>query len=170
MEDNKNSTNVISYLSQFKEEMPEWLCNYRQENKVPFSDIMSSRVGYYPGSGFDGTLFKVCNRSHSVHSYLYVDFHIRKDEMKNHLLEPRSIYGYHSIGRIEWDEKDLMPNGQYPIDVTYNRPNPYSFVLKDEPPHCFTEIMERDEDRTDDWGAKRFAVTFLFADGIGNPD
>ena len=26
--------------------------------------------------------------------------------------------------------------------------------------------MERDNDKDDEWGAKRFAITFLFADGI----
>ena len=51
------STNV--YLSQLREEIPQWLADYRPGNKVSFSDFMSGRVGYYPGSGLDGHLVKV---------------------------------------------------------------------------------------------------------------
>ena len=156
---------VISYLSKYKEAIPQWLCNYPNGGKVSFSDIMSSRVGFYPGSRFDGTLMRIGNKSHAVHSFIYVDYGVRKDDLVNNLLEPRSIYGYHSIGRIEWKEKDIMPNGQYPLNV-YMRPRSAAPLIKDEQPYCFTEIMERDEDRGDNWGAKRFAVTFLFADGI----
>lgn len=163
------SLSTISYLSKYEEEIPQWLFNYPNGGKVTFSDIMSERVGYYPGSGFDGTLMRIGNKSNSVHSFLYVDYAVRKNDLIKNLLEPRSIYGYHSIGRIEWEEKDIMPNGQYPLNV-FKKPrhnqDPNWFVLKDEQPYCFTEIMERNEDKGNDWGAKRFAITFLFADGI----
>lgn len=160
---------ISSYLSQFEEEIPEWLRYYKEGAKVPFSLVMSDRIGYYPGSGYDGTLIKVCNISKSVHSFLYVDYGLSKKDLLNHLSQPNSILGYHSIGRIEWDEKDIMPNGQYPLNVN-KRPlhalDPKWFVDPNEKPYCFTVIMERDADKDDDWGAKRFAVTFLFADGI----
>ena len=84
---------VISYLSKYEEAIPQWLCNYPNGRKVSFSDIMSSRVGYYPGSGFDGTLMRVGNKSHAVHSFLYVDYGVRKIELTNNLLKPRSING-----------------------------------------------------------------------------
>ena len=32
--------------------------------------------------------------------------------------------------------------------------------------YCFTEIFERDENRDEEWGANRFAGTFLYADAI----
>ena len=128
--------NICSYLSQFEEEQPLWLWNYKKGMPVSFSDIMAGRVAYYPGSGYDGTLIKVGNLSRSVHSYLYVDYGVGKEEMIKHLAQPNSIYGYHSIGHIEWSEKG------------------------------FTEIMERNSDKDEAFGARRFAVTFLFADGI----
>lgn len=156
-----------SYLSQFEEEMPEWLWEYKKGMPVSFSDIMAGRVAYYPGSGFDGDLIKVSNRSRAVHSYLYVDYGLGKEELILHLSEPNSIYGYHSIGRIEWSEKDLMPNGQYPLNVSKAPRTPFRKPFKsDEQPYCFTEIMERNPDKGEDFGAKRFAITFLFADGI----
>lgn len=158
---------ISSYLSQFEEEMPLWLWKYEEGMLVSFSDIMTGRIAYYPGSGYDGTLIKVGNRSRAVHSYLYVDYGVGKEDLIKHLAEPNSIYGYHSIGRIEWTEKDILPNGQYPLNVNKKPRTPFRGPFKsDEKPYCFTEIMERNPDKDKDFGAKRFAVTFLFADGI----
>lgn len=163
-------TEMISHLSKFREEIPTWLKNYRQGDKITFKDIMSSRVAYYPGSGHDGTLMKVGNMSHSVHSFLYVDYGLSKSGLEDHIAQENSIRGYHPIAEIEWQEKDLMPNGQhqYPAYITaqLRHKDPYWFVDKNEKPYCFSVIMERDEDRDDTWGAERFVVTFLFADGI----
>ncbi len=165
----KQEVNVSTYLSHYKEEIPNWLQDYNAGSDVRFSDIMSGRVGYYPGSGYDGTLMKVANKSHTVHSFLYVDCGISKKDLTEHLADPYNILGYHRIGRIEWSEKDLMPNGQYPLNVN-KRPlhnqDPNWFVDPKEKPYCFTDIMERDSHKDDTWGAERFAITFLFADGI----
>lgn len=157
---------MIDYLKQHQEELPTWLENYRQGDSVSFAEIMNSRIAYYPGSGFDGHLVSVANRAHCVHSYLYVDYLLKKDELISHI-DGEGFRGYHSIGRIEWAERDLMPNGQYPIPAhLLEGVNPTLFVDKDVVPYCFTEVFERDADRGDEWGAERFAVTFLFADGI----
>lgn len=160
---------VSSYLSQYQEEIPKWLSEYKNGAEVTFADIMSSRIGYYPGSGFDGTLMKVGNKAHTVHSFLYVDYGISKKDLIDHLAQPSSILGYHSIGRIEWEEKEILPNGEYPLNVRkdplYIKDPNYVF-LENEKPYCFTEILERDEDKDEIWGAIRFCVTFRFADGI----
>lgn len=167
----KPNLTVDGYLSQYREDMPQWLCGYSNGAKVTFADVMSSRVGYYPGSGLDGSLLMVGNRSHALHSYLYVDYGISKEDVLNELSRLNSIRGYHSIGLIEWKSTDLLPNGPYPIDIA-KRPkysdNPNSFVLRDEAPYCFTMIMERDAAYDDSWGAARFALTYLFADGIAS--
>jgi hypothetical protein len=161
-------TDMISYLSKFREETPVWLENYLHGEQLSFRDIMSSRVGYYPGSGYDGTLMKVGNMSHSVHSFLYVDYLLKREDLGNHIAQKNSIRGYHPIGKLEWQESDLMPSGQYPL-VLNKKPghgNPNTFVDPNEKPYCFSMIMERDEDRDNSWGAEHFVITFLFADGI----
>lgn len=161
---------MVLYLSKYREEIPAWLKNYPHSEKITFKDIMSSRVAYYPGSGHDGMLMKVGNMSHSVHSFLYVDYGLSKSGLEDHIAQENSIRGYHPIGKIEWQESDLMPNGQYqyPVDIIaqLRHRDPYWFVDKNEKPYCFSVIMERDKDRYDTWGAERFVVTFLFADGI----
>ena len=161
-------TDIYTYLKDYREEEPEWIARYLHGEEITFKDIMSSRIGYYPGSGFDGELMKVGNKSHSVHSFIYVDYMLKRKELEDHLAEEDSILGYHPVGQIEWQESDLMPNGQYPLDINirplYGEPN--RFVRKGETPYCFSVVMERNEDKGDTWGAKHFVVTFLFADGI----
>jgi len=161
-------TDIYTYLKDYREEEPEWIARYLHGEEITFKDIMSSRIGYYPGSGFDGELMKVGNKSHSVHSFIYVDYMLKRKELEDHLAEEDSILGYHPVGQIEWQESDLMPNGQYPLDINirplYGEPN--RFVRKGETPYCFSVVMERNEDKDDTWGAKHFVVTFLFADGI----
>lgn len=154
------------YLLKFKEPLPEWLCKYKSGNKVSFAQFMQGRVGYYPGSGYDGSLISICNRSHCVHSFLYVDYGLSRATLCEHLDKKDCITGYHSIGRVEWTEKDLIPNGYYPTESPINTRVTTNFVLGDETPYCFMEIFERNAERDDNWGAERFAVTFLFADGI----
>ena len=70
---------------------------------------------------------------------------------------------------MDWNEQDLAPHGQYAPNFRMTEremEKAMSFVLKDADPYCFMEVYERNDDKGDDWGAKRFAVTFLFADGI----
>ena len=140
---------MTEYLSKFREEEPAWIKRYLHGEQITFKDIMSSRVAYYPGSGYDGTLLKVGNMSHSVHSFLYVDYGISRKELENHLAQKNSIRGYHPIGRIEWEESNLLPNGQYPMNIN-KKPmffEPTAFVDPNEKPYCFSLIMERDEDQ-----------------------
>lgn len=123
-----HKTKLISYLYQYREEVPLWLKNYTIGSKVNFSDVMSGQIGYYPGSEYDGTFIEIGNRSHTIHSFLYVDYLLPKSDLIQHLARPNSIYGYHSIGRIEWQEKDIIPNGPYVMHLNRLRGrNPMAF-------------------------------------------
>lgn len=145
---------MISYLKDFREEAPTWLSNYLQGGKLSFKDLMSSRVAYYPGyyqrCYCDGTLIKVGNKSHSVHSFLYVD-NIKRKELEEQIAKEDSFSGYHLVGQIEWQEADIMPSGRHQILKTNNQETPY----------CFSMIMERDADKDDSWGAEHFVVTIF---------
>ena len=82
------STN--DYLSQLREEIPQWIADYRPGDRVSFSDFMSGRVGYYPGSRLDGHLVKVGGMSHSVHCFLYVDYLETREHIVTYI--PASIH------------------------------------------------------------------------------
>ena len=158
---------IKEYLSQFKEEMPLWLQKYQPGDQVSFEQFMSGRVGYYPGSREDGNLVSECNRAQCVHTFLYVDYGIKREFLKNLLAKENAFRGYHLIGYVDWNESDLTPHGPYPLGINYGfRGNPRQGLVIDEPPYVFMAVFERDAEKGDDWGAERFAVAFLFADGI----
>ena len=156
---------MISYLSNYREKNPEWISKYLRGEQITFKNIMSSRIGYYPGSGHDGTLIKIGNQSHSVHSFLHVDYMLSRKNLEEQI---KTIRGYHQIAQIEWKETDLMPNGQYPLDIRTPLPRfkPQHFTNQREPPYCFSVFLERNKNQNDSWGAEHFVVTFLLADGI----
>lgn len=153
---------MIAFLKKYREEEPEWLRDYANGKQPTFSDVMSSRVGYYPGyyqrCECDGTLIKVANMSQTVHSFLYVDSTLGRTRLEENLAQSNSFNGYHLAGKIEWQESDLPPIAQHHIFKAKGD--------KQETPYCFTAIMERDEEKNDTWGAKLFAITFLFANSI----
>ena len=130
------------FLSRFREPIPDWLRRYKSGDRVCFKDFIGGRVGYYPGSRFDGALIAVCNRSHCVHSFLYVDYGLKRE-----ILE------------------DLAPSVVITDYDTKKRCEKYAFT-REMTPYCFMDIYERNADNGDDWGTERFAVTSLFADGI----
>lgn len=161
--------NLLSILAQDPEEMPRWLKDYKPGDRVSFSDFMSERIGYYPGSGDDGCLVRTCNISHCVHSFIHVDYSIAEHDLKREAEEYNAFRGYHVIGRVDWKEQDLAPHGQYSPNFNITKEEmerAMSFVRKDVEPYCFMEIYERNAGKGEDWGAERFAVAFLFADGI----
>ena len=159
---------MTDYLKQWAEEMPKWLADYRTGGKVAFSDFISGRVGYYPGSYFDGCLIETANKAHCVHSFLYVDYGVTREQVEEELSKKDAIRGYHSIGRVEWSHKDLMPQGDYqlPYELLTRVKDPGMFIAKNVQPFCIMEIYERNQDKDELWGAERIAVTYLFADGI----
>ena len=155
-------TDIYTYLKDCCEEEPEWIARYLRGEQITFNDIMSSRVGYYPGYytklECDGSLIKVGCKCHSVHSFLYVDYQVTRKELEEQIARKDSFHGYHLVGRIEWQESVIMPSGRHLIlkPIRNNQETPY----------CFSIIMERNEDQDDKWGAEHFSVTFLFGIGI----
>lgn len=155
-------TDIYTYLKAYREEEPEWIARYLRGEQITFKDVMSTRVGYYPGYytklECDGSLIKVGNKSHSVHSFLYVDYQVTRNLLEDQIAKENSFHGYHLVGRIEWQETDIMPSGRHQIL------KPIRNVQ--EAPYCFSIIMERNEDKDETWGAEHFVVTFLFGIGI----
>ena len=153
------SDTMIEYLKTYREDMPQWLKDYKSGDFVPFTEFLAGRVGYYPGSYTNGTLIKVGNMSQSVHCFIQVDYWMERDYLNRHLAMPRCVYGYHEIGRVEWTGEDILPRGEYPsLEIARRCPkNWYDW----ENPYYFLVIFERDKNRDDSWGAERFAVAFF---------
>lgn len=159
---------MTDYLKKWREVMPSWLANYRPGDHVEFSDFMGGRIGYYPGSFFDGCLIKTANKAHCLHAFLYVDYGVTREEVEEELGEENALLGYHPIGRVEWPFKDIMPHGFFHIPSEYTPMINKRLMLVEEgvKPFCIMEAYERNNDRDDTWGSERLALAYLFADGI----
>lgn len=155
---------IFEYLSQYREEIPEWIRNYTEDTKITFADVMSGRTSYYPGFGEDGSMLEAANRSHSVHSHILLDYWNSREEDRRQIAR---IKGYHSIGHIDWKISDILPLGFYRQNVK-RKPmmGDGDFFPARSAPHYFTEILARDPDYDDSHGAERMALTILCADGI----
>lgn len=145
---------MVNYLSQHREQTPEWLVRYNPFESVPFDVVMSGRVGYYPGACYDLNLIDVAGKAGCAHSFISVDY--GADEQK--LFDRLHSFGYHLIDRIEWPLEIILPDDPLPKVDYAPRNDPMTFVSKEIKPYLVTEILQKDGDR--------FAFTGLFADGI----
>ena len=160
------------YLQRQPEEMPHWLDQF--EDGAPFSrqQFFGSRVVYYPGSGTDGHPVQLFGSTHSAHSFVYADYGLRQADLEAELEHPRyGFCGYHTLARLQLQQTDLVPAGCiYHIRAEEIQPGMYGFATVINAPFGFLEILERDSDRDDNYGARRLAILFLGADGIATYD
>ena len=160
--------NISKYLSQYREDVPQWLRQYKPGDQVAFKDFFDGRVGYNPSVVQSGIVVKAVNEAHCVPSFLYVSSQMTRKEIGEMLQE---FDGYHLIGHVEWSEKDMMPNGQHPFKISMNDrerklwSNESILRTPEVEPFAFLEVLERDSDRNDNLGPERLAIAFLFANG-----
>lgn len=155
------------YLQSLQEPVPAWLENFKAGDTPDMREVLQSRLVYYPGSGFDGQPIKTCVQSGCAHLFLYVDFCLSRKDLENNLKE-HPFRGYHIVASADLEENDLCPNGWHP-SVRINPKDP-GIRLRNEKPYAFITVFERDEELDDTHGTRRFAVIFLFADGIATYD
>ena len=162
-------TLMDEFLRQYEEPLPVWLANYREGENFTFDDVVSSRLGYYPGFRKDGTLLMIGNRSHTIHSFVHTDYMNMREDVRRQV---EHIRGYHVIGKMEWQINESLPLPS--IGTEYRKT--YELMMErfgawisrwtDDTPYLITHIMERDSDRGEDFGALRIAVTSSNLDGF----
>ncbi len=148
--------------------MPEWLQKHVRGKAVDMNQVLSSRIVYYPGSGDDGQPIHTFNQGQCAHVFLYVDYGVSRRELEDVLTAP-GFAGYTRLDRIEISEEELIPNGWTP-SLYYPEHLSGVFVRNDVTPFCFMDIYERKPRYDRSHGSKRFAVIFLFADGLATYD
>ena len=95
------------------------MTDYQPGAQIAFSDVMASRIGYYPGSLFDGCLIKTANKAHCTHTFLYVDYGVTRDQVERELSREDALMGYHSIGSVEWPYDEILPLGGFQVPLGY---------------------------------------------------
>jgi len=168
---------IDNYLSYEEELVPNWIMNHEKGDSVDLDDILTrGKVVFYPGSGIDGEPIKLINKSHYAHTYLYVDYNYKREEIERELLKEDVIKGYYLVDMIK------MPT--YVISRMidnhgYYRPTKYSFYVPEDKeimgpkkegifvPYCFITIFERKIGYDESYGAKRFCLIYLCHDLFG---
>ena len=159
-----------AFLQTLREPMPRWLSAVDPSRQFPVKAFLKSRIAFYPGSGFDGHLVKVFGSTHVVHCFVYADYGVSDTALKRELDDPeRGFRGYHSLARIDLEEKNLLPTGWVPHvtqdEARYRVSGTWTYQR-----FGFVEILERDAHLDEEHGAKRLAVMFLGADGVAAYD
>lgn len=156
------------YLRRIPERMPQWLERFSPGDRFDRDAFFSSRVVYYPGSGFDGHAVKLFGSSHSAHSFIYVDYGITRDRIKQELADPAHTFrGYRTVGVIRLGMEDLTPSGWLPHPP---QPIRHPFIAGTIEPFGLLAVLELDNLFDHRHGPWRLAVLFLGADGIATYD
>lgn len=140
--------------------MPEWLRLVERDApdaKRVCQLFLSSRLVFYPGSGFDGGPIAAFNRAHAAHCYVYVDYDVSRQELEDRIRD--GFRGYASLTRIEVSQSDLVDRW-----VPHDQRARGARTISPARPSGFIEVFERNADLQDTHGAERFAVLFLLAD------
>ena len=160
---------MCDYLRQYREEVPEWLKNYKPGDDFNFEDIIKGRLAYYPGFGYDGTMLTVGNKSHAVHSFVHTDYMNTRQNIERQI---NHVRGYHVIGRQEWNIEEVLPlplegtNYRYAYDKMIQRAGNWIKRWTDDTPYLITHILERNPERDEEYGASRIAITTSNIDGF----
>ena len=136
---------MFEYLSQYQEDVPEWLIG----DAFSLVNFFASRTVVYPGTGRDGHAIKIFNKSHSTHCFVCIDQDYRADQIRQKLApgsyEGSDFYirGYDVI--FEQDLAQEIPGAQPEA----------AFHL------C---VYERNPGYGDDYGAARLTLLLVGAE------
>ncbi|WP_076791956.1 hypothetical protein [Chlorobium sp. KB01] len=146
-----------------------WLDNITQEQietgMFPLNEVLQNSF-YYPSCGFDGGIIKDCNtigRDLNIFSFVYCDYATGEQEFKQ---EQNTFLGYHVLGSRSVSHSELTPNGwrpQFPPQFNLQDYQRYRDTWK---PFINWTVYERDDNRDDNHGQKRFSLLYLGGEGV----
>lgn len=163
-----------SYLENIQEPTPVWLKNFSQHSRVVWEDFFSSRLVYYPGSGFDGEAVRLFASTKSAHCFLYADYMIQKQSLLQKLEQEGGAFtGYQTIARVHLTDQEIA--ARYWVQHAYDKPTtkPIKYMFAQEmqsAPFAFLEVLERKPEFNESFGAERIAILFVGGDGVATYD
>lgn len=161
---------MIEFLKRnFQCPMPAWLQEYQPSRGIDFSAVRSTPCVFYPGAGNDGQPVHTFTAAHAASLYIYVDYLVSRKDAEAQLAET-PFRGYRRIGLINMKMSDLTPKSWRPHIRPSREPIESMRQFAPVDPYGFMAIFERDQNLTDEHGAKRFAVIFIGGDGMATYD
>ena len=160
---------LVGTLHQCREPCPD--CLHQLPPTFDRSAFFSSRTVYYPGFGDDGQPVKLCAQAHAAHAFVYVDYGVSQQTIRDHLswIGGDGFRGYTVEHEQEVSESDLRPGGWKPhVDLSELPEEFYRFV--DVIPYAMFVVLKRDDDHDDSHGPMRLAILFIGGDGYATYD
>ncbi len=162
----------IEFFSKEKETIPSWLKDHQKGEKVQISQFFKSRVVYYPAAGTDYSPIYFFNKTHSAHSFVYVDYGFDKKKIEGALSE-NEIEGYHLCHQQEVSQCELLSSTpKYHLTEEEMRfaIEGYDMSIQPKEAFAFLRIYERDEGLGEEHGSWRFAILYIGADANATYD
>lgn len=157
---------IKSYFMRNKEQMPAWILNYQRNSVLSYADVLSGRLIYYSGSALDGEVIKTFNTAHAAHTYIYVDYMLKKETVINHI-KGRGLLGYKvlHVREFELNKITISDVQQETIKAIEKERDELTndFALNE---FGLLAVFERLPDYDERHGAKRLALIYLSTDAI----
>ncbi len=156
-------------LQRCPEPMPEWL-DGAEPPRFDREAFFASRTVYYPGSGDDGQPIKLCARSHSAHSFIYVDQAVSQNQRLESLRDrDQGVRGYKIAHQEPVPDDVLRPDGWRPHVSAEDVRGTARFKDKHVEPFAWFVALDRREGG-EDHGPRRLAILFIGGDGFERYD
>jgi len=155
---------MISQLTARK--VPQWLAEVVPESmRLPIKQLLQGSL-YYPACGLDGDPVKYLGGY--VHSFVYVDYGIERDEVVRSLRDGHHGFRGYKIHLLRDDitEHELVPGGWHPIHPTPADGNPARYCDRITKPFAVWCVLQREEDRDATYGPDRISLLYVGADGV----
>ena len=135
-----------------------------EHDPLPLTQLLKDSL-YYPACDIDGEVIRYCNlhfEQLKICSFIYADYGTGEERLNEHL---DGFLGYHLLATREIMPEDVGANMKLamPEDI-----NPEEYIRYQDVWHQFARwaVFERDEDRGDNHGPKRFSLLYLGGEGI----
>ena len=161
---------IVETLLPYSERLPDWL---RQPSpRFDRKKFFGSRTVYYPGYGNDGHPVAICARAHAAHAFVYVDYGVSEQTVKDHAnrIGDPGFLGYKVEHEEEVAESALRPGGWTPHVEQGELSNAVSRYSAEIRPYGWYAVLKRDKDRDDAHGPERLAILFVGGDGFATYD
>lgn len=151
-----------------RQPLPEWLekLNLERFDEAPLLlDKVTERSLYYPACGFDGRPVQFL--SGFVHSFIYADYGVRKQEVLSELNEP----GFHGYEVAAFREVGIEELGLQPFEIPGERRSeserraPFARSII-QPFSAFWLIFRRRDGFGDQHGPSLFSLLYCIHDGV----
>jgi hypothetical protein len=152
--------------------LPPWLESITSESKFDRKDVLENSI-FYPGSRLDGRPFE--EYSGFFHSFVYVDYEQKKDQLLECLYK---IRGYSPLLIKDVRQTEISPNPKIAIvpkrheliggfdDESISEYFRRQRKFANESPYCVWAVLERKPATNPSHGPQRFSLLYIHGEGV----